>query len=297
MTDAVITFVDGADPLWQQDYQRALNTPPLTKRYRDWDTLRYLLRGIQECMPFVANVFLVVSRDSQVPAWCERSNLRIVRHDEIIPAEYLPTFNSTTIELFLSRISGLSERFIYFNDDIFPVAPCSEELFFPDGKPATNFSRSFFTRGYYKKHVRNSYALARKLLGLKPSLSFLRSQHCAMPMLRSACTEVLHKAESEILASLSQLRTEHNFNQSLFLSYVLLSGRGISRRLPSKFLSMATSSPEKVASAILGGRTGEAHKLICINDVRLTPERFSQYKAAIHSAFEQLFPNKSRFEN
>ena len=54
--DIVITYVDGNDPLWREDYERCLNVPLLNKRYRDWGTLRYLFRGIEKYMPYIRNV-------------------------------------------------------------------------------------------------------------------------------------------------------------------------------------------------------------------------------------------------
>ena len=38
-------------------------------------------------------------------------------------SDNLPTFNSVSIETFLWRISELSDRFLYFNDDVFLTAP------------------------------------------------------------------------------------------------------------------------------------------------------------------------------
>ena len=112
--DAVITYVNGLDPVWQKDYEKHTNIPALEKRFRDWGTLKYLLRGIEKYMPFIRNVYLVVSHESQVPEWTDCNNLHIVLHKDIIPAEYLPTFNSTAIEMFLHRIEGLDEEFLYF---------------------------------------------------------------------------------------------------------------------------------------------------------------------------------------
>jgi hypothetical protein len=40
-------------------------------------------------------------------------------HRSIIHSRYLPTFNSHAIEGHLYRVPDLSERFIYFNDDMF----------------------------------------------------------------------------------------------------------------------------------------------------------------------------------
>ena len=67
--DAVITYVDGNDPVWKQDYEKTTNVPVMEKRFRDWGTLKYLLRGIEAKMPFIRNVYLVVSHPSQVPEW------------------------------------------------------------------------------------------------------------------------------------------------------------------------------------------------------------------------------------
>ena len=104
-TDAIITYVDGTDPVWIEDYQKTVGGTAMVKRYRDWGTLKYLLRGIQLYLPFVDRVFLVVSNYSQVPQWINPSCVRIVTHSEIIPESSLPTFNSSMIEMFLNSIS------------------------------------------------------------------------------------------------------------------------------------------------------------------------------------------------
>ena len=119
--DVVITYVDGNDPCWKVDYEKFTEVPVMAKRFRDWGTLRYLLRGIEKFMPFVGRVHLVVSHKTQVPVWSDTDQLNIVLHEQIIPKEFLPTFNSTAIEMFLHRIPGLDEQYLYFNDDMFPV--------------------------------------------------------------------------------------------------------------------------------------------------------------------------------
>lgn len=86
-------------------------------------------------MKFIHNVYLVVATGSQVPEWVHSTDIKVVFHRDIIPEKYLPTFNSTTIEMFLCKIKGLSEHFIYFNDDMFPVKEHIIRDFFIDGKP------------------------------------------------------------------------------------------------------------------------------------------------------------------
>lgn len=140
--DIVVTWVDGNDPEWQADKDYYLNKADSCRkagngicRYREWDFFRYWFRAVEKYAPWANRVFFVTY--GHVPAWLdtESPRLRIVRHDEFIPDEYLPTFSSIPIELNLHRIPGLSEHFVYFNDDIFLARPCKPEDFFVDGKP------------------------------------------------------------------------------------------------------------------------------------------------------------------
>lgn len=290
--DIVITYVDGNDPVWKQDYEKYTNVPVMQKRFRDWGTLKYLLRGIEANMPFIRNVYLVVSHSSQVPQWADQSQLKIVLHKDIIPADYLPTFNCNPIEMHLHRIDGLDEEYLYFNDDLYPLAPCRPEDFFRDGKGVLGFSRHFLTSGMYKKICRNSDTHARKALGLKPSFCFVRPQHTCTPMFKSECEQLYSILEQDILASLTRVRTSENLNQYLFLDYQLYKGRMINEKISNKHYSVAVTSPEKLKSFILS----PTRNLMCVNDVRLSEERYLKLRSAMIEAFEQKFPHKSRFE-
>ena len=290
--DAVITYVDGNDPFWKADYQKYTNVPIMDKRFRDWGTLKYLLRGIHKYMPFVDNVYLVVSHPSQVPSWADQENLHIVLHKDIIPAEFLPTFNSNPIEMHLHRIEGLSEEYLYFNDDLFPVAECLAEDFFRNGKGVLGFKKHWLACGMYKKICRNSDRVAREAAGLKPSCSFLRPQHICTAMLKSQCEAIYAAQKPQILASLTRTRTERNLTQYLFLNYQYYKGLMIPERISSKHCSLAVTSPEKLKECILNPQ----RSMLCINDVRLSDERFEILREAIVSAFETRFPDKSRFE-
>lgn len=290
--DALITYVDGNDPLWRKDYEAFAGEPIMAKRFRDWGTLKYLLRGIGKCMPFIDKVFLVVARESQVPAWVDREQVRVVLHEDIIPKEYLPTFNSTAIEMFLHRIPDLDERYIYFNDDIFPVNECSEEDFYLDGKPAIKFSRHILYGSLFKHQVKNSDRLARKALGMKPSLFYVRPQHICSPMLKNECASLYSMMEKEIISSLSGTRSNRNCNQHAFLDYMFFQGKAVSHKVSSKYVSMATCSSDKIALYLRSTST----KLLCINDVSMSERKFQIYKKAILNAFEARLPEKSKFE-
>lgn len=289
--DAVITYVDGLDSLWAADYAAVIGHAPLAKRFRDWGTLPYLLRGIEKFMPFVENVHLVVARESQVPAWVS-DKVHVVLHKDIMPTDQLPCFNSCTIEMFLHRIPGLAEQFLYFNDDMFPVAPCRAEDFFPDGKCAMGFARCLGARTLYRKQTQNSDRLARKALGMKPSRIYRRPQHCCSPMLRSVSEEAFKAVEGDILNVLSPTRTVENPNQYFFLDYMFYSGRAIHRRLSNKHLSLAVSSAGKIERFL----AAPSRSQVCINDVEMSDAQYQALRPRILAAFDRLLPVKSRFE-
>lgn len=291
--DIVITYVNGLDPIWQQDYERHTNVPVLEKRFRDWGTLRYLFRGIEKNMPFIKNVFLVVSHESQIPTWINRQTVKVVLHSDIIPKEYLPTFNCNPIEMHLHRIEGLDEEYLYFNDDMFPIIPCHETDFFRQGKGVIGMGRHWFASNMYKRICRNSDRLARRLSGLASSHSFLRPQHICSPMLKSICEELYDKAKDEILASLSRTRTMNDLNQYLYLDYMYHKGYIINEKLSKRHISVGFASANRIRKELLN----PVKKLICINDVHLSEKKYIKLRETILLSFEQCFPHQSKYEN
>ena len=88
-------------------------------RFADNQELKYSLRSIEKHAPWVRNVFIVTN--GQIPFWLDLDNprIKIVTHAELFPnASHLPTFSSPAIESHLHRIPGLSQKFIYMNDDV-----------------------------------------------------------------------------------------------------------------------------------------------------------------------------------
>lgn len=130
----VVLWVDGNDPEWLKErmqYDNSIkNSGNLDSRFRDWGLMRYWFRGLEKNVNWYRKIFFVTW--GHVPEWLDTSHpkLRIVKHSDYIPAEYLPTYNSNTIEMNLHRIEDLSENFILFNDDIFVIDEIREEMFF-----------------------------------------------------------------------------------------------------------------------------------------------------------------------
>lgn len=122
--DVVYTWVDGTRPDYQELLARHAGRPRdlNPERFRDpYELLRHSLRSLARHAPWVRHVYLFTCRP-QVPDWLRRDHpqLRVVHHDEVgAPAGVLPTFNSNVIESLLHLLPGISERFLYFNDDYF----------------------------------------------------------------------------------------------------------------------------------------------------------------------------------
>ena len=244
-------------------------------------------------MSFIRKVHLVVSHESQVPEWINRDEVHVVLHKDIIPAEYLPTFNCNPIEMHLHRIEGLDEEFLYFNDDLFPLRKCEPTEFFENGTCFLGMSRHLFALNMFKKICRNSDSLARKALGLRPSLLFLRPQHICTPMFKSECEELCDKVKDEIAkTSASRVRDEKNLNQYLFLDYMYLKGRLKNRRLSKQHISVGVVSTQKLRNVIVN----PSKSLVCVNDVQLSEARYNELREVLLNAFEERFPQKSKYE-
>lgn len=143
--DVVYLWVDGNDSSWRLKRQAALEQMPLDSgaamarysnvegRFRDNHELRYSLRALEQFFPQHGHIYIVT--DAQAPDWLQPSaRLTLVDHRELMPEASLPTFDSGHIESWIHHIPGLSERYFYFNDDIFLGAPLNPaDWFTPDG--------------------------------------------------------------------------------------------------------------------------------------------------------------------
>jgi len=130
--DFVVLWVDGNDPKWLEKRAKFKGEAFQlgSARYRDWDLMRYWFRAVEKYAPWVHKIYFVT--DNQCPNWLRRDHPKLVMvdHRDFIPEKFLPTFNTNCIELNLHRISGLSEYFVAFNDDIFLTQPIEPENYF-----------------------------------------------------------------------------------------------------------------------------------------------------------------------
>ncbi|XP_011495372.1 PREDICTED: N-acetylglucosamine-1-phosphotransferase subunits alpha/beta [Ceratosolen solmsi marchali] len=120
--DVVYTWVNGSDPQFLENlkkYVSATNANSAASRFNDKDELKYSLRSLEMYAPWIRKVYIVTN--GQIPNWLDMDNPRVslISHKDIfINNSHLPTFSSPAIESNIHRIPGLSNKFLYFNDDV-----------------------------------------------------------------------------------------------------------------------------------------------------------------------------------
>ena len=321
--DLVITWVDGNDPEWRA--QKAAVTgidDGDSVRYRDWDLLRYLLRGVDAFLPWIRRVHLITW--GHLPSWIntEAEKLQVVNHRDYIPDSCLPTFNSNAIELNMHRIDGLAEQFIYANDDMCFLRELSPEFFFKDGLPVdigVEHPHQFFS-GSIDHIIGNNLAVINKHFSKKETLRRCRKQwyslkqgkgclknlylspfacftgffdpHLPLAYRKSVWEDVWDKEGDRLRETCSHtLRSTDDLSHWLFRYWQLVSGEfSPSGGTRGQFFSIGRDNAD-IAAAI----TRQSYPMICLNDDDPSLD-FEAEKDTLHRLFEQILPQKSSFE-
>lgn len=172
--DIVYLWVDGNDAQWRQKRQKhfkALNNESFDSlaphsnvegRYRNNDELRFSLRALEKFFPSHGHIYVVT--DGQAPSWLKSSDrLTLIDHQELIPRNTLPTFDSSNIESYIHHISGLTERYSYLNDDVFFGAPVHMEDWFSEKGVCLSWSDDPKVKGEMMDAQSNSLENASRL--------------------------------------------------------------------------------------------------------------------------------------
>lgn len=326
--DIVIPWVDGSDPEWQEEFRKyaakEMGRDSNTEiRYRDWDNLQYLFRGIEKFAPWVRKVHFVTT--GQKPKWLNVNapKLNFVRHQDFIPQEFLPTFSVRPIELNLHRIEGLAEQFVYFNDDYFLLRPVRPERFFRNGLPCdmavldtlpmggprghmlmndvnvvnSHFPKSAVLKAHPLKWLNLRYgSQLLRTLSLLPFSVFpgFRNHHMPQAFLKSTFREVW-KVEEPLLREVSghRFRDITDVNQYIFRFWQLMSGKfhPVNIVNTSCRYNLTDHDLEALTAAI---KTQKRDILVMADSDDVT--EFNGMVAKINAAFETILPEKSTFE-
>lgn len=324
--DFVVPWVDDTDPVWREKKAQYTGTQEkegnTEVRYRDWNTLKYWFRGIEKFAPWVRYVYFIT--DNQKPEWLnvDHPKLKWVKHTDFIPAEYLPTFACHAIEWNLHRIPGISENFVFFNDDVLMIGPTKPQDFFVDGLPCDLprlgllYPRDFFSHILFnniellnrhfslKKSIKEnpmkwikgqpiSGLLKLALYGRKDLIPNSISPHIQLSYKKSTY-ETLWETEYEKIHStcLNKQRTKDIVTSYCVRDWQIFSGEFHPKKPIGKSFHTATMSYSDEAIEYLRRQKG---KVICLNDSEDESD-FELHKQMILEAFEKLLPDKSSFE-
>ena len=305
--DVVYTWVDGADPAWNEAREARLETLTGTPRTRESsgrarfvsrDELRYSLRSVHLFAPWVRRIHLVTA--GQVPAWlADHPQVRVVDHAEILPAEALPTFNSHAIETCLHRIPDLAEHFVYFNDDFLIGRPLRPDTFFtPAGQTAVYFSpHSLGTAGLtesppWLKAAWNNRRLLRETFGVINTHSLA---HAPYAHRRSVLEEIAGRFPDVVARTArSPFRCDSDVSMlsSLAQHYGLATGTAVVGAAESAFVNLSSSEvPYKLRRLLL-----RAQDFICLGDHHEHALRPDVLQQLLREFFEAYLPVPAPWE-
>lgn len=337
--DIIITWVDDSDLEWKTQRNSYLNEfheakSHLNHYFRDWDTLRYVFRGIDRNMPWVRYVHFITC--GHLPKWLntETPKLKIHKHSDFFAeGTVLPTFSARPIEMNFMNIPDIAEKFVYFNDDMVAVRPISPERFFRDNTPVDYLVLDFPRGGWlydmirikdpYARTVRNAIDALNKIFPLKrlikehPELFFdasyteeekkrtrlmrllgiykwIKVHHNPQPFLLSN----LKECERLFPEQIKQTRMHRFREYSDFNQYIFRDYALMSGNFYPHYFNddfcMVLASVERY-------KEERQHlfdkNFVCLNDTAfLKEDEYPTLKNMVTKDMEAIFPNKSSFE-
>ena len=322
--DFVVLWVDGDDPEWQETYRQYASIEDKSHnlngaRYRDWGLLRFWFRSVELYAPWVRTIHFVTC--GQCPGWLNVNNpkLNYVKHQDFIPGQYLPTFSANPIELNLHRIGGLSEKFVFFNDDMLIASPVKPSDFFVKGLPRdvavrnipmlyqighinlndiNIINREFDFYEQFKKNIwkwmnyRYGVHCLRSLF-FWPFKEFTGAKNChvANAFLKSTFETVWGKYGKELDATCrNRFRSNSDVNQWLFKYWQIVSGS-----FYPQWINYGITYGINETGRLRADLTKHRRKMICIQDAEGISD-ISRLKEEVIMILQQAFPEKSSFE-
>lgn len=296
LIDYVIPFVDCSDRNWLLEYRKYVSGVSdwsnNATRFRDWETLRYQLRSIERFMPWIRNIYIVMSvSETQIPKWLNTENeqVHVVWDWEIVPHEYLPVFNSNVIDLYIPRIEGLSERYLYACDDYIVMRKLKPDDFFPENGIKLNIGRYKFCDWTYTQTIYNSDKLICPQYISKEDEYYLMPycDHAIVPHLRSENLKVLEKYQAEIEGSLSRFRESKNLTWLIYPLNLMI--RGMLHVGGVKTRYTALRDEDSISNLDFTGCD-----VIVLNDEY--HDNYYYGKTLLRNRLEEVLPGKSAFE-
>lgn len=339
LIDIVIPWVDPLDSAWQKAkrlYTENLYNTNITdeKFFRDWNTLLFLFRSIEKNLPWANKIHFLTY--GHIPRWMNvnHDKLRIHNHKDFFKKEHsFPVFSSDAIEMNLSSIPDLSEKFIYFNDDEIVIRPVNPDRFFINNLPVDALMQDIPRGGWLYRLIRtkdvypeickncvrplNGFLSKQKLYKINKNIFYDRSystldklknlifnishkyywihpNHAPQPLLLSS----IYKCESlfsELInkTANSRFRSSHDICHYLFRNYNLITGSFIPRKHNDNHCIVLSD----YKSVIRELEDIKKYSIVCINDSEfLSHNDYIKLRPILENKLSQIFPAKSKFE-
>lgn len=339
--DFVLPWVDSSDKIWQKQKESFLpksnndmDNDIGELRYRDTNTLKYLLRSIEQNCPWYNKIFIITQ--GHKPKWIDSNNNKVVfvTHQELyFDHTHLPTFNSSSIEMNLANLKGVSEYFVYLNDDFLIMNSLDKKRFFVDNKPVDFLMHGWLPRGKIYQALRDNsswvkalnnnisllntvykpsditnkkdilfhhtYPLKNKLsnwllLHIYKRYFFISHWHNAQPYRMSTIKEVYSKFTKDMMVcSRNKFRADNDLTQYLYRYYHLTKGEFYPYYFDDNYKANITSIES--LESIINDINLLKPNFVSIYD-NYNPKKHTKIVAKLTEFLESKFPKKASFE-
>lgn len=306
--DLVFSWVDGSSEEFQRARAKRMQSYVVgdgddsDARFRQINELKYALRSVHTFAPWVRRIF--IATDSPAPEWLvDHPKVTIVRSEEFFAdLDALPTHNSMAVESQLHRIEGLSEHFLYSNDDMFLGRPISPELFFSPGgiskfveaTTRIGLGANDPSRSGFENAARVNRRLLHECFG---RVTARHLEHCAAPLRRSVMAEMEQEfAEAFHATSHSAFRAADNISvtNSFYHYYALMTGRAV-QQSQAKVRYIETTLKQSLGQMdrLLKRRDQD---MFCLNDGSRPEISVEERTTAVIDFLERYFPFPAPWE-
>ena len=216
--DAVITWVDGSEPNYKLKLEENLkNKKIINRQYTQANEIDFCVASIIKFAPFVRKIFIVTDKQkprfSGIRHMVSLEKIEIIDHEEIFRdnLDCMPSFNIRSIDALLFKIKNLSDKFIYFNDDMFLIKETTKEDWFKDNKAVLTGS---WAKTYNKQLIKTISHKIKNLLNIRPSFNaaqskaanivgfhnrYFKSFHCGRPQIKSVIKDFYDKNPQRLI--------------------------------------------------------------------------------------------------
>lgn len=275
--DILLPYVDMDDPEWLEVFMEAKGMhprneraykaflAPFRRRFSSHGLFKYWWMALGANYKSLGKVHLLLMQESQYPAFLCRNDPRIVvhYHEEFIPEECRPCFNSSTIELCAIKNIGLSGNFILANDDMYFNGVIDDTFFeSKDGRPLAYIgtcTKPYGNENAYRCALTNDHALIRRHYG--KTLPYYRLHHLFQVYNSEFCKSLLESEWGTIKNGLGRWRNSTDYSHFLLMMAQNTSGISVhSEYFPHEgYFEMSSFTEKDYPYA-------DTCKVICLND-------------------------------